>query len=280
MGGERETHLGVKTFPESVARGRVLVNGNLRVTRQQLRRSFNWLTAPFEIAMAQTDLAFGSLQLLDASLRRKVAQSEVPHGHKETVLTETGLWGPEASFYPLHRFLRSINYSPRSVRQPFLLNFEREDIRGRTILETAKKEADRTGKKVAIISWSKGTVSVLWMIRDHPKEVKQHVSHMIFMGSPIGCDVNGVVIKAYDLAQFFNRRVFGKDDRDLLAEMDEETEIAIPKGIKFSVIDSKRNGISVFNNGQYEGTIFVRGPHCGLAGNPEVHRVIANQLAA
>jgi len=250
--------------------------------RTKVQQSFrtNPFELPFHIASYATDVIGAGFEFSGAWWinPRFLPEKEIPRGNGESVMMETGLLGSEWLFRPMGSWLSQIGYQPVYARHPYGFNWELISKRSEALLQISEQQ--KNGKKAKWIVWSKGTLAAILAIKQHPDKVAELVDHIAFLGIPLECEINPVVSQVYIITQGVNKALFGEDDFDLLDRLDLADGVEIPEGVGFTVIDTKHNGVSTFQNGNYPQTRFVNGTHSGLGFNFSAFEIIAQRFAA
>ena len=128
------------------------------------------------------------------------------------------------------------------------------------IIQKASEGFTLTGQPVKGVFLSKETLSMSLAAALYPKEVADLFDHVVYLGNPLGSEINLVAVGGYLGTQVINRWLNRSDDfqflEELKQELGEDAEIYLPAGIAFTEIDSRSSGITLFAQNGQDGTIF------------------------
>ena len=269
----------------SVEREVTPVNGRLilrpeqiPLNEQDLRRrlSGSLVELPIYASMLVTDGIRGGLSYLRYCRDSHRWLNELPRGHKEPVVLETGYMGPEWSLKPMKdRFLR-IGYRSKIARLQAKVNRELIEKRAEIVAETFDDVDSGSDETVYGVGWSKGTLDVLAAAHLYP-EVFSRGAHFALLGIPL--EVNPALGRIYLGTQAINKLVSGRTDVALMRKLNLAGGMRIPEGIKITVVESENNGISTFRNDGYPEVHYVRCAHTAFGFDQEVFRIMAWKFA-
>jgi len=280
--------LGLPVSPEtceSQEKGRLLLRLADLPTRDQFLKMYSRrvLEAPLHASLLLTDFAGGALKLAQHMMSNGRFLKDLPHGHGEAVVSGTGLLAPEASLWPINQSLTKTGYRVLPVDLPGILNYEHFKRRAQLIIQKASEGFTLTGQPVKGVFLSKETLSMSLAAALYPKEVADLFDHVVYLGNPLGSEINLVAVGGYLGTQVINRWLNRSDDfqflEELKQELGEDAEIYLPAGIAFTEIDSRSSGITLFAQNGQDGTIWVDCTHTALAFDNRVISIIAHVFA-
>lgn len=208
----------------------------------------------------------------------------MPKGDGSATIVVPGFLGSDIYLYELHLWLNRIGY--KSYLSNIGWNADCLNTLTEKLIETIKKAADETGKKVNLIGHSLGGVLSRSATNQHPELIES----VITLASPF----RGV--RSHPRVLEMSNRVRTKIFRDEIKKNDyphcftghcdcvavRSLQDGLPKNIKQTAIYTKSDGIvhwksclSRTSSNNFE----VTGTHIGLVYNYHVYKLIAERLA-
>ncbi len=194
-----------------------------------------------------------------------------PRGDGAPVFVLPGFGADDRSTWPLRRFLTQLGHDVRG----WSLGTNRAEV-PEAIAEIGsrvEREAERSGRPVALVGWSLGGYIAREVARDLPGAVR----HVVTFGSPV---IGGP--KYTTVAGIISRQGW---DLDAIEEMVEERK-QVPLRVPVTAIYSRRDGdvawqacIDPEGDAPIE-HLEVETTHLGLGFSAEVYRLVARRLSA
>lgn len=210
----------------------------------------------------RTALLPGRLLLSAPSLAR------APRGDGAPVVDVPGWQAPEATMAPLRGYLRWLGHDARGWGRG--VNLGDPERNARALVETVRAVHEETGRRVALVGWSLGGVVAREVARQAPDAVRRVVTY----GTPVvGGPTYTVGAASFGAAE--GRRVTAR-----IRERERTDPIRVP----VTAIYTRRDAVVSWPACIDRWTPDVRhvevtSTHLGLGIDPDVWRVVADQLA-
>lgn len=222
----------------------------------------------------------GRAQLEWLSLRNDAVwhRREIPDAASRPVLLVPGFMAGEASLSPMRRWLRRLGFAAEVA--PVGLNAWSGQQGAQVVLESARRMAEESGHRVAIVGHSRGgqhgTVAAV--------RAPEAVAALVTLGSPLRVvSPNSFLTRVpSSVLSAVGSLVASADDRAAEAEYERDLLGPFPTEVRRISVWSKSDGIvdwrvSMLAEGK---NVPVVGSHIGLAVNPQVYRELVSTLEA
>jgi pimeloyl-ACP methyl ester carboxylesterase len=212
----------------------------------------------------------------------------IPKGDGSAVVVVPGFLGIDAYLIEMYAWLWRVGYKPYMSR--IGQNAECPNILIDHLMDTIERAYEKTGKRVHLIGHSLGGV----LSRSAAVLQPDRIASVITLGAPIrGVRVHPWVLGSAERVRkkIYNRRHLfpAHKPHDLqcytsrcMCGFSCTWREEFPENVRQAAIYTKTDGIvdwKVCINNDPKTNFEVAGTHCGLAWNPEVYRIIAEQLA-
>ena len=206
----------------------------------------------------------------------------VPRGDGSPVVLVPGFMGTDIYLAEMHMWLARVGYRPYMSRIGF--NAECPGRLTKKLCSTIERAHRETGKRVRIVGHSLGGV----LGRKASLQVPEHVSQLIYLGSPLQAAHAHPAIVGAAVALQAARDVFsGRREHCLTEECGcgfaHDVLRPLPRHVRHSAIYTRADGVVDWHDSQERNprrNHEVGGTHVGLVFNPRAYRVLGSLLAS
>jgi pimeloyl-ACP methyl ester carboxylesterase len=203
----------------------------------------------------------------------------VPRGDGEPVVVVPGFLCSDAVMVEMHSWLGRIGYEP--YMSGIGLNVTCPSVTSARLMETVRRAAEETGRRVRIVGHSLGGMLGRRVAMQRPEMVSQ----VVYLGTPIqAVHAHPAIVAAAEVLSEARSLVNGKRclagcGCNVMSDAGKD----LPEGVDHAAIFTRSDGVIDWHDAREadpERNFEVSGTHLGLVCNQQAYRVLGRLLAS